>query len=423
MPPSATPAVVAVEMGYGHLRAARPLAQVLGTEMLRADAPPLADEGEAAVWRRVKTSYESLSRGADLPLVGPAFRRALDALTDIPRLSTNADLTGPTAGTRMLRRLAQRGLGRGVVESLRASGRPLVTTFYAAAIVAAEAGIERVTCVVTDVDVNRVWVPEDPRGPRIVYCVPSARTAIRLRRYGVPEERILRTGFPLPPSLLGGPGLPVLRANLAARLRRLDPREKFLNVMREDVEAELGALPPAAGTAPLLVLAVGGAGAQVPFAKELLRHLRPEVEAGRVRVALVAGTRREVADGFRETTAALGITDRVEIVAADDFDAYADAFDALIARADVLWTKPSELSFYAALGLPLLLAPHLGRHERCNRRWLRERDAAFDARHPERAARDLAGRIADGALARAAWLAFTRLPRLGTYRIAEKSSS
>lgn len=412
-------AVVAVDMGYGHLRAARPLAQVLGTGVLGCDRAPIADEQEQAVWRRARSSYEHLSRGADLPLVGPAFRRALETITDIPRLSSREDMTAPCAATRMLRRMAERGLGRGLLAHLAATGSALLTTFYAPAVVASAAGHARVRCVVTDVDVNRVWVPEDPRSGSVVYCVPTARTVERLRRYGVPPERIVHTGFPLPPSLLGGPDLPALRRNLAARLRRLDPRDRFVGVMRRDVEVDLGQLPPTDRSPPHLVLAVGGAGAQVASARRFLRALAPEIAASRLRATAVAGTRAEVAEAFRDEVESLGLAGTVPVLVAADFDTYADAFETLLAGADLLWTKPSELSFYAALGLPLLLAPPLGTHERCNRRWLRDRDAAVDARSPERAARDLAGRLAAGDFARAAWYGFRRMPKLGTYRIAQ----
>ena len=68
------------------------------------------------------------------------------------------------------------------------------------------------------------------------------------------------------------------------------------------------------------------------------------------------------------------------------FRAYYARFNALLARTDVLWTKPSELTFYAALGLPLVCGAPVGVHERHNRRWVREagagvkqRDARFAA--------------------------------------------
>jgi len=39
-------------------------------------------------------------------------------------------------------------------------------------------------------------------------------------------------------------------------------------------------------------------------------------------------------------------------------------------KTDILWTKPSELSFYSALGLPIIIAPTIGSQEDFNRRWL-----------------------------------------------------
>ena len=44
---------------------------------------------------------------------------------------------------------------------------------------------------------------------------------------------------------------------------------------------------------------------------------------------------------------------------------------------DILWTKPSELSFYAGLGLPIIMAPSVGAQERFNKAWLRAIGAAI----------------------------------------------
>ena len=57
----------------------------------------------------------------------------------------------------------------------------------------------------------RIWVAENPRTSRIVYLAPSGRTVGRLKQYGVPDERIWVTGFPLPTELLGDRTLSVLR--------------------------------------------------------------------------------------------------------------------------------------------------------------------------------------------------------------------
>jgi UDP-N-acetylglucosamine:LPS N-acetylglucosamine transferase len=101
-------------------------------------------------------------------------------------------------------------------------------------------------------------------------------------------------------------------------------------------------------------------------------------------------------------------------------DEYLDRFDATMAFTDALWTKPSELSFYAALGLPLVFAKPVGVHERYNRRWIRESGAGVVQRNPAAAWQWLSDWLEDGTLAGAAWSGFTRLPKHGLYRILDQ---
>lgn len=412
--------LVAIDMGYGHLRAASALGSVLGTSVLEADRAPLADAGEQRSWRRARSFYETVSRGTGLPFVGPAFRRALDSITDIPKLRGDDDLKAPTAAVRMLGRMAERGLGRGLVEALGASGCPLLTTFYAPAVIAAGAGLPGVTCVVTDADVNRVWVPEDPIASAIRYCVPTERTAVRLRRYGVPADRIERTGFPLPAELTGGDDLSTLRSNLSARLGRLDRSGAFRRANAEALRLQgFDAAVSRVADPPRIALLVGGAGAQVAEAVEALAALGEGITRGRWRVTLVAGTRTEVADVFRVESERLGLSRHggLEILHAPDFATYYARINETLARTDVVWTKPSEMTFYAALGLPLLLAEPLGVHERCNRRYVLARGAAFDARSADRLLTRLSHGLRSGALATAAWNGFRTMPKHGTSKI------
>ena len=42
--------VAAIDMGYGHFRAASPLADALGVPMLRMDLPPLAAAVDTRLW-------------------------------------------------------------------------------------------------------------------------------------------------------------------------------------------------------------------------------------------------------------------------------------------------------------------------------------------------------------------------------------
>jgi hypothetical protein len=418
------PVVVAVDMGYGHLRAAAPLAEALGTEVLQVDRAPVVAPEEERLWRRVRRGYEAVSRLSQLPVVGTPLRWVLDAITDIPRLHPYRDLSAPTRGVLTLERLVRRNLGQGLLAHLRRTGAPLLTTFYSPAIVADRAGHEPIFCVVTDTDLNRIWVPVEPARTRIRYLVPTRRAARRLRAYGVPEERITFTGFPLPDALVGGPGLTVLKRNLAARLVRLDPSGEFRRSVPEELAHFLGALPrDEEGRPPLLTFAVGGAGAQAGMARRFLPGFRRALEAGVLRIALVAGVRPEVEARFREEVRRAGMEELLggplEILLAPGFPEYYARFNALLARTDVLWTKPSELTFYGALGLPLVLAPPVGVHERYNRRWARESGAGLKQPDARFASEWLTDWLADGILAAAAWAGYMRLPKFGLYRILE----
>ena len=84
--PHGVPLVLAVDMGYGHLRAAVPLAAALGTEVLCADQPPLADAEEQREWIRTRRFYEITTRLSQLPVVGAHLRMMLDGVTHIPHL-------------------------------------------------------------------------------------------------------------------------------------------------------------------------------------------------------------------------------------------------------------------------------------------------------------------------------------------------
>src|SRR5262245_16316592 len=146
-----------------------------------------------------------------------------------------------------------------------------------------------------------MWAPLEPARTRIHYFAPSVRAQRRLRAYGVPAERIEVTGFPLPHELLGGPELRGLQRNLAARLVRLDPEGQFRAQYREELDHFLGALPEGeAKRSPLVTFAVGGAGAQAEIARRFLPSFRFALDAGQLRLALVAGIRTEIADKFRE---------------------------------------------------------------------------------------------------------------------------
>lgn len=418
------PVVTAVEMGYGHLRAAHALASALGSEVVLADRPPLVSPEELRLWQASRRLYEVTSRASQIPILGAPLKSALDSLTSIPHLHPRRDLSAPNFQARSLHRLIEKGLGRGVVDFLKATGRPLLTTFFGPAIAADRAGCERVYCVVTDVDINRAWVPLHPGRSRIVYLTPSYRAVHRLRAYGIAEERIEFTGFPLPPELLGGPDLPVLRRHLAGRLVRLDRKGVFRDQARGEIHHFLGVLPgDQEGKPPLLTYTVGGAGAQADLARPLLKGLRMLIEEGRLRVCLVAGIRAEIAVRFQEWVREAGLGDHlgdaVRVLHAASLDEYFPRFNELLAETDILWTKPSEMTFFAALGLPLVLSNPVGVHERYNRRWAIENGPGLKQREPRYAEYWMREWLNEGTLAAAAWYGFLRMPKFGLYQILE----
>jgi hypothetical protein len=422
------PTIVAVAMGYGHLRPAHALGDFLGAPVLEADRPPLADGDERKLWQRARTQYEELTRLSQVPLVGAPLRPLVGALTAIPPLHGGRDLSAPTWPVKLVDTLADRGLGQGLIRHLRQTGTPLLTTFFVPALVANRVPDVDIFCVVTDSDVNRVWAPADAARTRIRYFAPSTRVVRRLTAYGVPKNRIAMTGYPLPHELLGGPSLTAARNNLIGRLSRLDPEGTFRRVAGEEVARAVPAYGAMTSSLPpRIAFAVGGAGAQAELPEKFLPSLAPLVAADRLRLTLVAGVRPEVAARFVKAIRDVGLEKRlgngVDILAATSLPDYLRRFNALLAETDALWTKPSEITFFAALGLPLIFSPAVGEHERLNARWASEHGAALRQYDPATAAGWLSDWLADGTLAHAAWNGFRALPKLGLYEIAAAVST
>ena len=414
------PQVLAIDMGYGHLRPAAALAGYLGVDVLQMDRAPAGSDQDFRFWERTRKLYEPLTRLSQLPLVGAPMQALLSAVTAIPEPWPRRDLSGPTQGTRWLLRAARRGIGRQLADGLRSSGAPLLSTFYAGAILAGLHGAKNLSCVITDSDVNRVWAPPEAARSEIVYFAPTDRARRRMESYGVRPSQIRVTGFPLPHELVGGRERTALKRNLAARMVRLDPRRAFRGRHADELERKLPALPlDQEGAPPLITFAVGGAGAQLPLARALVAGVRPQLLDGSLRLALVAGRRLEVAEALREAVREAGVEAAVEILVDADVFGYFRKFNQLLARTDVLWSKPSEITFFAALGLPLVCAPPVGVHEAWNQRWAVERGAALQQYAPATAGEWLGEWLKDGTLANAAWNGFNALPSLGLYDIAD----
>ncbi len=127
-----------------------------------ADEPSIADVAEAQLWKWIRRGHAFLSRPSESEWLARKANALMDLVTIIPPMHEKADQSSPDFATKFVNLLIKRGLGRGLVEHLRAKNSALLTTIYAPAVIANAAGIEHIYCVVTDADVQRVWVPYHP---------------------------------------------------------------------------------------------------------------------------------------------------------------------------------------------------------------------------------------------------------------------
>ncbi len=416
--------VVTADMGFGHQRAAHPLAYLAEGGIITAGAPDATDPDEERFWKRLTGAYEFVSRAKRVPLVGATLFGAMDAMLRIPPFYPLRDLSHPSPNNYLVDHLIRQGLGRSLIERLRRLRAPMISTFYAPALIADRLYDAPVYCVICDADLNRVWVASRARESRIQYFAPCGRVMRRLRQYGVPDERIFITGFTLPRENIGGPGMLTLKADMLARLSRLDPRGRFVGVYGATVNELLGERPePSPDARVTLTFAVGGAGAQAEIGLMLAHALKPAILDHRFRLVLVAGVNPLVERLFREAVARFGLEpelgDGVVIVREATKPAYFDRFNALMRETDILWTKPSELSFYTALGIPIVMAPPIGSQETKNQRWMTDKGCALPQYTPSLALEWLGDMLKDGVFAEKALSGFVKNRKLGVYKIEE----
>lgn len=409
-------------MGYGHQRAVYPLLDIAEEGIISVGETPDTSKNEMKLWSRVLGTYEFISRAKGMPLIGDPLFNLLDAFMHIPSFYPIRDLSNTTFQVNLLRSSIKKGLCSAMLGKIREKNLPLVTSFYAPAIAADMDGYPNIFCVICDADINRVWVAKEPWESRITYFAPCGRAAQRLRAYGVPAERIFVTGFPLPASLTGGKDLHILKRNLLGRLKRLDPESAFANRYGRTVEHFLGKCDPEAVHSGKLTItyAVGGAGAQAEIGARIALSLKAKILANEVKLILIAGTRKNVHDYFVEQAINIS-TDpsQLQIIYDENLQAYFDKFNTALSETDILWTKPSELSFYCALGLPIVMTPSIGSQEKFNAKWLFEIQAGIRQENPDYTDQWLFSLLKKGILADLAWAGFLKARKLGNYKIRE----
>jgi hypothetical protein len=417
--------VVAVSMGYGHQRTAHPLRSLSpdGQVLLANDYPGMPNR-DRAIWERTRRFYEFVSNVQRIALIGSLTFAAFDVVQRIMRFYPRRDLSRPDWNVKAIHSLIRRGWGRDLIERLAKMKPvlPIVTTFFTPAFMAEHFDYPGdIYCVLCDTDVARVWASKQPRTSRIKYFAPNQRVADRLGLYGVDPARVTMTGFPLPEENTGGQSLEILKTDLLQRLVRLDPRGLFYARYKAVVADRIGVLPPRTSEPVTVLFSVGGAGAQREIGATLVQSLRERIARGSVRLILSAGVKPAVRDFFLETASKAGFRPEsasgVEILSAGSIPEYFQAFNLALRKTDVLWTKPSELSFYTALGLPIVMAPPLGSQEWANLSWLERLGAGVMQDDPRYADEWLFDLIDSGWLAEAAMEGFIGGEQLGTSAI------
>lgn len=403
--------VVAVDMGYGHQRAAYPLRKLSREEkVINANNYRGILSTDRKIWQQSRKVYEFFSRFKNFPVIGGIAWDIFDKFQAIEPLYPKRDLSKPTIQLKSTYSLIQNNQwGKHLIDKLAARPLPIVFSFFIPAFMAEIFNYpEEIYCLATDTDISRAWAPLNPHRSRIKYFAPNHRVEERLQMYGVKQENIFVTGFPLPDELVGT-NKTILRRELGYRLFNLDPKKTYLQKYHDTISHHLGERNvPRTRHHPLtLTFAVGGAGAQRELGIEIIRSLKKKIKTKKINVILVAGIHNDVNQYFRNEICCLGLrselkNNQIKIIFGVDKQDYFQKFNYALKHTDILWTKPSELSFYSALGLPIIMAPPIGSQERFNQKWLRAIGAGVNQEDPRYTDQWLFDWLASGWFAEAA---------------------
>ncbi|MBD3311558.1 MAG: hypothetical protein GF349_03615 [Candidatus Magasanikbacteria bacterium] len=430
--------VVTVDMGYGHQRAVYPLKDIAACpegwdgcgidthNIITANNYPGIPGYDKRRWEGGRSIYEKISRMKKIPLIGKIFFGVMDHLQRIEPFYPKRDLSRPTFQVRSIYRMIEKGWGKHLIEVLNRKPLPMITSFFSTAFFAEYHNFkEDIYCICTDTDISRAWVGMEPAKSRIKYLAPNRRVKERLMLYGVKEKNIYITGFPLPKENIGGKDLHILKKSIAYRIANLDPENRYRDKYQRTLKYYLGRdYCNKKPRHPLTItFAVGGAGAQRQIGSTILESLHSLIRKKQVHLNLVAGVRNDVYKYYYNYARMMGIDKSLGTSLNIIYDTnkidYFKKFNQILLTTDILWTKPSELSFYAGLGLPIIMAPPIGSQEDYNKDWLHAVGAGFEQDDPRYTHEWLFDWLSSGWLAQAAMEGFLDAPRNGAYHTEE----
>ena len=415
--------IIAVNMGYGHQRTVYPLRNFApDSVIINANDYLGIPEKDKKVWESSRSFYEFISRFKRIPLIGTLAFAFFNKFQQIPAFYPHRDLSKPNFTLKKIYSLIDKGWGKDLILQLKKNPLPIVTSFFVPAFMAEEFNYpEKIYCIVSDADCARAWAPLNPQKSKIIYFAPNLWVANRLKLYGVRPEKIFLTGFPLPIENIGTEKQEILRRDFGARIFNLDPEKKFHDRYKVFIDSKED-IPHKKKDHPLTIMfAIGGAGAQKEMVIEYVKSLISKIKKKEIRILLSAGIRKGVYDYFVDSLRTLklekNIGDNIEIIFDKSIDNYFASFSEKLRKTDILWTKPSELSFYAGLGIPIIMAPTIGSQEDYNKNWLLGIGAGISQINPKYANQWIFDYLNSGRFAEAALDGFIEIEKMAVYNI------
>jgi len=416
--------IISVNMGYGHQRTAYPL-RGLG-QVINANDYEGIPEKDRKIWESTRRGYEFISRFKRIPLIGNLVFSIYDRFQKILEFYPKRDLSQPNFALKQIYSLFTRGWGQDLIDRLTPHQNigegplPFVSTFFIPAFMAEYFNYPgEIFCIVCDADISRTWASLNPSRSKIKYFAPTERVVERLKLYGVKEENIFLTGYPLPLENTGSENLETLKEDLKNRLFNLDPKKRYFDKYKILIETGLHGLPEKSDHLLTIMFSVGGAGTQKEIGVKILKSLAEKIKKGEVKIILSAGIREKVKQYFENNIARLGMggNQGVEIIFTKNIEDYFQIFNQALRKTDILWTKPSELSFFAALGIPIIISPSIGSQEEFNMRYLLKSGFGIFQENPNYVREWLFDWRDQGYLAEAAMQGFIEGEKLGTINI------
>ena len=410
--------VVAADMGYGHQRTAYPLRDVaFGGKVINANSYQGIPVKDKKFWRQTRILYEFISRFKMIPVFGNFIFSLLDRFQKIMSYYPKRDLSKPGFSLKNIFYFIRRGWGEDLIERFKKNSLPLVSTFFTPAFMAESFGYSNdIYCVICDADISRAWVSLDPKKSKIKYFAPNTWTCDRLKLYGVNSKNIKLTGYPLPKENIGE-NLEILKEDMRHRLLNLDPNKKYRKIYGPLIKDFLGKLPEKSNHPLTIMFSIGGAGAQKEVPLNAINSLKEKIRHKKIRFIIAVGVREELRKYFAENIKGLKLDGWVHIVSGITTDEYFKNFNEALRETDVLWTKPSELSFYAGLGVPIIIAPTIGSQEDFNKKWLLHVGAGVSQENPKYTDQWFYDSLNAGDLAEVAMQGFVEIEKMGTYNI------